>query len=71
MRYVVSRCIEKQQDMAYRVYLTDSLYCLGRNEHMTVRYIDTITNTPAPDKSGDEVVEEVLSKCGLKRGDNK
>lgn len=68
MRYVRSRYVEYQHEMAYRIFVTDSLY--EDAEHMRIasreRYYDYLYNKINTDKrSGDEIAMEVIKKAGL------
>lgn len=74
MRYVVARYNEKQRDMAYRIYLTDSLKYIAENtarsvssdgKYLTVRYIDIIEPKPQDNRSGDEIAIDVITRAGL------
>lgn len=72
MRYVRARARQKAQDMAYRTYIADSLYCIAdRGLRMTMRYSDIISDgkkKPAENKTDnmtmDEVVDKIWSKIG-------
>ena len=51
MRYVNARIEKEYRDLTYRIYVTDSL--IDNNKH-----IDT--------RSGDEIVEDIMLRGGLK-----
>lgn len=73
MRYVVARYNEKQRDMAYRIYLTDSLKYIAENtarcveggQYLTARYIDVINPKPIDNRTGDEIAIDVMKRAGL------
>jgi hypothetical protein len=51
--------------MAYRIYVTDSLFYQAQNQHLTARYVDLL-NKKVDNRSGDEIVLDVMSKAGLR-----
>lgn len=67
MRYVESRYEEYQRDLAYRIYVTDSLYYEGRNQTFTVRYSEIIglNKTTAEARTGDEIAADIIKRAGL------
>lgn len=73
MRYVVARYNEKQRDMAYRIYLTDSFKCIAENtaqsapegHYLTARYYDIINPQPQDNRSGDEIAIDIITRAGL------
>lgn len=55
-----------QKELAYRIYITDSLYYHAENKRISKRFYDVI-NPPAEDnRSGDEIALDVINKLGLK-----
>lgn len=66
--------------MAYRVYVTDCLRIISENtgapatayggngHYMTKRYVEIINPPPEETRTGEEIVESILSK--LKKGGN-
>ena len=66
MRYVVARYNQKQRDEAYRIYVTDSLYYMKRNEVLGIRFFDLIDKKKVIDnRSGDEIALDIISRAGL------
>ena len=67
MRYVIARYEEYQQEMAYRIYISDRLY--RDDEHRFIpakaRLADYLRPKEEPEKTGDEIVAEVIAKAGL------
>lgn len=43
MRYVFSLYKNRCQELAYRIYITDSLQALGQGKYLKTRYADIIT----------------------------
>lgn len=66
MRYVKARYAEYKQSLAYRIYITDSLYYYGNNQRLTKRYIDIVMPEPVDPRSGDEIALDVISRLDLK-----
>ncbi len=50
--------------MAYRIYVTDSIYYRNQNKALSERYIDLIRHK-VDDRDGDEIVAEIIQKAGL------
>lgn len=65
MRYVMARHDESQREMAYRIFITDSIYYKSQNKYISVRYLDAINKKDVDNRSGDEIALEVISKAGL------
>ena len=58
--------------MSIEVYITDALRMITESTakyaggpYMTGRYIDLIRRKPADARSGEEIAEEVIEKCGV------
>lgn len=69
MRYVIARYNEYQREMAYRFYISESLFAQGQNKHLTKPYseiLDTLKNGFKEEPSGDEIAIEVIKNAGLK-----
>ena len=67
MRYAISRFKYEQQEMAYRIYMSDSLFYYTQNQRLTHRYADFITNKIKIDnRSSDEIVMDVMNNAGLR-----
>ena len=65
MRYAISKYKKEQEEMAYRIYMTDSLYYRAQNQYMNVRYYDLL-NRKIDNRSGDEIATDVIHKIGLR-----
>lgn len=67
MRYVMSRYEEYQREMAYRIYVTDSLYLNGQNQRFVKRYSEFIglTQNEVDTRTGDEIAEDIIKRAGL------
>lgn len=50
--------------MAFFVYVTDSLYCMQRNEQVNERWLDLMTRK-VDTRSGDEIAEDIIKGAGL------
>lgn len=55
--------------MAYRFYVSDSLFYYGQNKHLVKRYAEIIKPRQVDNRSGDEIAEDVITRLGLKFGD--
>lgn len=66
MRYVKARLEKEQRDEAYRIFVCDSLQLMPQNKYISKRYSDLINKDKEPQKSGDEIVLDIMSRAGLK-----
>lgn len=67
MRYVKAKYKEKQEELAYRIYVTDTLYYQSDNKRLTKRYLDLISKPQKKDtRTGDEIAVDVINRLGLK-----
>lgn len=66
MRYVKARLEKEQRDEAYRIFVCDSLQLMPQNKYLAKRYSDLIKKDKEPQKSGDEIVLDIMSRAGLK-----
>ena len=52
--------------MAYRVYLTDSLFYQAHEKRLTTRYADALLpHEAAEERSGEEIAADVIRRAGL------
>lgn len=65
MRYVVARLEQEYRDLAYRIYVTDSLRGITG---IDTRFSDLIFGNKEEEKSGDEIAAEVIASLGLNIG---
>lgn len=60
MRYAVARFKTEQRDLAYRIYVTDSLRIIGRLDR---RYFDSIADdfreTLEPSESAEDIISRI------------
>ena len=58
---------ELAEQAAFRIYVTDALYCTGSNRHMSQRYADIINEwrKPRETRSAQEIVDDVVTRCGI------
>lgn len=66
MRYVRAKYAEYNEALAYRIYVSDSLYYLNTDKKLVKRYIDIIKPYPQDKRTGDEIAIDVITKLGLK-----
>jgi len=66
MRYVLAKYTEYKKELAYRIYITDSLYYQSDNKRLTTRYVDMITPKKVDRRTGDEIASDVINKLGLR-----
>ena len=68
MKYMVARFIRENEELAYRVYTTDTLRLIaqGTRSYPQKRYAELIEHAPRDTRSGDEIASDVILKCGLK-----
>ena len=65
LRYAISRFKYEQDEMAYRVYVTDSIYYKGHNQMINKRFFDML-NEKVDNRNGDEIALDVMNKAGLR-----
>lgn len=59
MRYVVTRFKTEQRNIAYRIYITDSLKAIGRLDR---RYFDSIADDFRKTSKPSESAEDIISR---------
>lgn len=61
LQYVKAKLEDKQDDLIYRVYVTDALKAISsQNTMMTSRFYDMIAEPPKK-KSSDEIKKEIFA----------
>lgn len=65
MRYVIFKLQEQQKEMAYRIYITDSLQAIPQSKYLTTRFDDLI-NRRVDTRTGDEIAADIIRGAGLK-----
>ena len=66
IKYAISRYKKEQTDMAYAIYMSDTLYYQNQQKGLSMRFFDLINQNKEPDESGDEILSEVMAKAGLR-----
>ena len=68
MRYVKAKWQERQQDLTYRIYITDGLWAITNKGTLTERYKDLLKKKPqkVDNRSGNEIAADVIQRLGLK-----
>lgn len=51
--------------MAYKVYISDSLFYQAQNQRLTARYHDLL-NKKVDNRTGDEIVFDIMKNAGLR-----
>ena len=71
MRYVIARFNEQQREMAYRIYITDSLKILSENSsnlaggsRITTRFADIIKPQKTETRTATEVIDHIRQGLG-------
>ena len=75
MRYAVTRFKTEQRNIAYRIYITDSLKAVGRLDR---RYFDSIADdfrkTLKPSESAEDIISRIqngVNKLGKEKKDGR
>ena len=68
MEYMVARFVQEREDLSYRIYTTDMLrtMAMGMKYQSVQRYAELIDHAPKDERSGEEIVADVVQRCGLK-----
>ena len=67
MRYAMARYTSHQRDMAYRIYVCESLRAIPKGAYLEAHFADIIDpKPPEPEQTFDEIVEGVLAKLNEK-----
>lgn len=69
LRYVSTKAKQMAEADAYRNYLCDCLFFLGRNESPSVKFRDLMHPKPEEKRSAGEIIDNI--KTGLERLVNK
>lgn len=65
LRYVIARLDEENREMAYRIYVTQSLQNVPQNKYITKSYYDMIYPKPEDNRSAEEIADDIIEKAGL------
>lgn len=73
MRYAMARYQSQQRDLAYRIYVADCLRIMTENtakqvggNYMTAEYEDLIKPKKKDNRTGNEIVADVIRNAGIK-----
>ena len=64
----MSKANKQAKDTAYRVYVTDCLKLIAENTgniSLKLRYYDIIQPKKADNRTGDEIVADIIKRAGL------
>lgn len=56
---------ERQETMAYRLYVTESLRLIPQGKYITQSFSDALKPSSGKDADGDAIVREVIERAGL------
>ena len=64
MDFIIAFFEKEQEELAYRIYMTDALKALGG---LNIRYYDILARQrkPQDNRSGTEIAADVIKRCGL------
>lgn len=66
MRYVEARIEDNNREEAYRIYVARSLQLAPQSKCLKMSYADIISPQNVDERSGDEIVMDIMLKAGLK-----
>ena len=52
--------------MAYKIYISDTLYHQAQNQRLNVRYLDLLDTKPKDNRTSDEIILDVMKTAGLR-----
>ena len=68
----MARLQNNAEELAYRIYISDSLHAQGEGMYMAKRYIDIIKpEKHVAERSADDIAEDIIMRMGLKVGGEK
>ena len=62
MEHCVSAFKVKQEEKAYRIYVTDSLKAISEGKHLVGRYADIILPQKEETRDAEEIKSDILNK---------
>lgn len=67
MRYAIARYKSSQKELAYRIYITDSVQLLAQGKSLQKRFYDFLCNGASieEDKPAADVAHDILFKAGI------
>lgn len=66
---MIARYEEYDRERAYRIYVTKSLQLIPQNKYITVEFAEALNPNNIEDRSGEEIVIDVIKNAGLTFGD--
>lgn len=66
LQYAISKYKSIQDDLAYRIYVTDSFYAQGRGLAPAERFVDKMELVEHYELDGDEIAQSVIKNAGLR-----
>ena len=52
--------------MAYKIYISDTLYHRAQGQRLNIRYVDLMDQTNIDTRSGDEIATDIIMSAGLR-----
>lgn len=68
MRYALARYTSHQRDMAYRIYVTETLRAMSKGGYINTSFADVIKpkkQLPEDTRTGEEIAFDVLQRLGI------
>ena len=65
MKYAISRYRHEQWNMAYSIYISDTLYYQNQQKALATRFYDMI-NRDKDDETADDIALDVIQRAGLR-----
>lgn len=68
LRYALARYTSHQRDMAYRIYVTESLRAISKGGYIKPRFVDLIKpkkQETEDTRTGKEIAFDVLNRIGI------
>lgn len=68
LRYALARYTSHQRDMAYRIYVCESLRAVGKGGYIKSHFADIIKpkkKAPEDTRTGEEIAFDVLNRIGI------
>ena len=66
---MIARYEEYDRERAYRIYVTKSLQLIPQNKYITVEFAEALNPHDTDNRSGEEIVIDVIKNAGLTFGD--
>lgn len=59
MRYCEAAYYKHEEDLLYRIYISDSLRALGHGYGLDIRFFDILHPTVEESRTSDEIIDEI------------